>query len=94
MNVFIDTNILLDLYHLSGPDLDELRKVIKLAEIQKLHVLLPDQVEDEFWRNRERVISEALELFSKTKASATLPNLIRANPKSQNFVRRLNVLTI
>lgn len=95
MNVFIDTNILLDLYHLSGPDLDELRKVIKLAEIQKLHVLLPDQVEDEFWRNRERVISEALELFSKTKASATLPNLIRANPKSSELrqaVERVNDL--
>lgn len=95
MNVFIDTNILLDLYHLSGPDLDELRKVIKLAEIKKINVLLPKQVEDEFWRNRERVISEALELFAKTKASATLPNLIRSNPKSSELrqaVERVNEL--
>lgn len=95
MNVFIDTNVLLDLYHLSGPDLDELRKVIKLAENKKLNVLLPAQVEDEFWRNRERVISEALDLFAKTKASATLPNLIRANPKSSELrqaVERVNDL--
>jgi predicted nucleic acid-binding protein len=95
MNVFIDTNVLLDLYHLSGPDLDELRKVIKLAEIKKLNVLLPAQVEDEFWRNRERVISEALDLFDKTKASATLPNLIRSNPKSSELrqaVERVNDL--
>ncbi len=95
MNIFIDTNILLDLYHLSGPDLDELRKVIKLAEVSKLNVLLPSQVEDEFWRNRERVISEALDLFAKTKASATLPNLIRTNPKSSELrhaVERVNEL--
>lgn len=95
MNVFIDTNILLDLYHMSGADLDELRKVIKLAEIKKLNVFLPSQVEDEFWRNRERVISEALDLFSKSKASTTLPNLIRANPKSSELrkaVERVNEL--
>ncbi len=95
MNIFIDTNILLDLYHLSGPDLDELRKVIKLAKVNKLNVLLPSQVEDEFWRNRERVISEALDLFAKTKASATLPNLIRTNPKSSELrhaVERVNEL--
>lgn len=77
MRIFIDANILLDLYHVSGPDLDEVRKIIKLAEMKKIDVLFPAQICDEFWRNRERVISEALALFGKTKASATLPNIVR-----------------
>ena len=32
MKVFIDTNILLDFYHLSGSDLDELQKLVQLVK--------------------------------------------------------------
>lgn len=81
MKVFIDTNILLGLYQLSGPDLDELKKIVKLAENEKIEILLPQQVADEFWRNRERVIREALDTLSKTKAQQFLPNLVRQSPK-------------
>lgn len=81
MNIFIDTNILLNFYHLSGPDLDELLKVIKLAENKKLNVLVPMQVRDEFLRNRENVIRDALNQFAKTKAVSSVPNLVRTNPK-------------
>jgi len=45
MNIFIDTNILLDLYHLSGPDLDELKKIIKLHQTAQIKIYLPRQVE-------------------------------------------------
>lgn len=85
MKVFIDTNILLGLYHLSGPDLDELKKIIKLAENDQLTVLMPQQVADEFWRNRERVIRDALDTFLKTKAQQFLPNIIRSNPKASEL---------
>jgi len=95
VNVFVDTNILLEIYHLSGPDLDELLKVIKLAENGKITVLITQQVHDEFWRNRERVVKEALDLFAKTKASATLPNLVRGYPKTgelREVVDKVNAL--
>ena len=55
MKIFIDTNILLELFKLSGPDLDELKKVLKLSEKQKIEILISSQIEDEFWHNRERV---------------------------------------
>jgi predicted nucleic acid-binding protein len=48
MKVFIDTNILLDLYHMSGPDLEELGKLKKVLEKGKVELLLSNQVEDEF----------------------------------------------
>lgn len=85
MKVFVDTNVFLSLYHLSGPDLDELKKIVKLAESGKIEVLLPQQVADEFWRNRERVIKDALDTFSKTKSQYFLPNIVRANNKANEL---------
>ena len=85
MDIFVDTNILLELYHLSGPDLEELKKIIKLAENQQITVHLPQHVSDEFWRNRERVIRDALDTFAKTKAVHFLPNIVRTNPKANEL---------
>lgn len=85
MDIFVDTNILLDLYHLSGPDLEELKKIIKLAENKQITLYLPQQVSDEFWRNRERVIRDALDNFAKTKAVQFLPNIVRSNPKANDL---------
>jgi predicted nucleic acid-binding protein len=79
MYVFIDTNILLDIYHLSGPDLDELRKIEKLVSHKKIQICMCQQVEDEFWRNREGTIADAIKKFEKTKAEQTLPNLVRTH---------------
>jgi predicted nucleic acid-binding protein len=85
MNVFVDTNVLLSLYHLSGPDLDELKKIVKLSENGQIDILLPQQVADEFWRNRERVIKDALDTFAKTKSQYFLPNIVRANSKANEL---------
>ena len=81
MNIFIDTNVLLNLYHLSGPDLDELKKIIKLHQTAQIKIHLPKQVKDEFYRNRERVVKESIELFDKSKASSSLPNMTRTHER-------------
>ena len=52
MKVFIDTNILLDIYHLFGSDLEELRKLKKMVEKGK--VLVSKQIIDEFWKKSAR----------------------------------------
>ncbi|MEN9221929.1 MAG: PIN domain-containing protein [Thermostichus sp. BF3_bins_97] len=81
----MDTNILLDLYHLSGPDLEELRKLTKMVEKEKVELLVSSQVVDEFWRNRERVIADALKQFRESKAAAKVPNIIRIYPEAQDL---------
>lgn len=81
MKIFIDTNILLDLYRLSGPDLDEVKKVLKLMKMNKFALLVSKQVEDEFWRNRENVINDALKRFKETKAISKIPNIVRTHAK-------------
>lgn len=85
MKVFIDTNILLDIYHLSGPDLEELRKLKKMVQEDKVELLVSSQVVDEFWRNRERVILDAMKTFRESKATAKVPNIIRIYPQAKEL---------
>ena len=92
MKVFIDTNILLDIYHLSGPDLEELRKLVKLSERKKVELLVSQQVEDEFWRNREGVIADALKNFRESKAISKVPNIIRSYPEAQVLRDSVNLV--
>lgn len=85
MNIFIDTNVLLDFYRLSGGDLDELRRVAKLSENGKITLLLSEYLKDEFYRNREGVISIAINQFSKSRTELYLPNLVRVYPDSEEL---------
>ncbi len=93
--LFLDSNILLDIYKLSGPDLEELKKLAKLIESGKIQLLLPQQVVDEFWRNRESVIAEAMKIFGDSKLQLKAPNLIRSYPKATDLraaVEQVNAL--
>lgn len=85
MKIFIDTNILLDIYHLSGPDLEELRKLTRMVQKGKVDLLVSTQVVDEFWRNRERVIANAMTAFKDTKAVTKIPNIIRVYPEAKEL---------
>lgn len=77
MNIFIDTNIFLGFYSLSDGDLEELRKIAKLAENGKIKLVVSDYLEGEFWRNRESVIARAISDFEKSRVELHLPNIAK-----------------
>jgi predicted nucleic acid-binding protein len=77
MNIFIDTNIFLGFYSLSDGDLEELRKIAKLAENGKIKLFFSDYLEGEFWRNRESVIARAISDFEKSRVELHLPNIAK-----------------
>ena len=56
LNVFIDTNIFLGFYSLSERDIDELHKLIKLINDEEIHLILSQNVLDEFYKNRIKKI--------------------------------------
>ena len=56
LNVFIDTNIFLDFYSLSEKDIGELSKLIKLIEDEEIQLIIPQNVVDEFYKNRIKKI--------------------------------------
>lgn len=77
MHVFIDTNILLNFFHFTQDDLDTLRDAFASHEHGAATVYLTQQVCDEFRRNRENKIKDALKKFKDAKFSAQLPSFMK-----------------
>lgn len=78
MHVFIDTNILLNFFHFTKEELDALNDVFASHELGSATVHLTQQVRDEFTRNREGKIHDALKRFKEEKFSAQLPSFMKA----------------
>lgn len=73
ITLFIDTNVLLSFYHLTSEDIEELKKLVALVESKEISLIVPKQVEDEFWRNRGGKISDAVKKLRETKFNASFP---------------------
>lgn len=89
MHVFIDTNILLNFFHFSKDELDALNNVFASHEHGAAKVHLTRQVCDEFRRNRENKIKDALKRFREVKYSAQLPSFLKGY-EEYNDIRRLS----
>ncbi len=59
-NVFIDTNILLSFFSYSTDHLNKLEELVELIKNKKVRLFLPQQVIDEFNRNRDVKLKEVL----------------------------------
>jgi predicted nucleic acid-binding protein len=77
MHLFIDTNIFLSFYHFTSEDLEELNKLGVLLEQKKVRLYLPEQVVDEFRRNRENRIITALKQLQEPKLKLEYPQLCK-----------------
>lgn len=73
MHVFIDTNILLSFYHYAKDELDALNDVFASHEHGSATVHLTQQVKDEFTRNREVKIRDALNTFNAHNLAPQFP---------------------
>ncbi|PNS00503.1 hypothetical protein X927_03215 [Petrotoga mexicana DSM 14811] len=77
MNLFIDTNILLSFYHFTSEDLEELNKLVVLLKQKKVKLYLLEQIVDEFQRNRENKIMDALKQLQESRLKLELPQLCK-----------------
>jgi len=75
MHLFLDTNIYLAFYKLSGDDLEELRKLAVTVRSGRTVLYLTDQVQDEFRRNRAGTISESLKVVEAGHLPTSYPRL-------------------
>ena len=80
MNLFIDTNILLLFFDFTNEDLDQLDMLTELIRHEQIRLYMPEQVEDEFYRNREGKISDALKKF-KESIEVKYPHMCRPYPE-------------
>lgn len=77
MHVFIDTNILLSFYHYAKDELDALNNVFASHEHGSATVHLTQQVKDEFTRNREVKIRDALNTFNAHNLAPQFPSFMK-----------------
>lgn len=89
MHVFIDTNILLNFFHFSKDELDALNDVFASHEHGAAKVYLTEQVCNEFRRNRENKIKDALKRFKEVKYSAQLPSFMKGY-EEYSSIRKLS----
>ncbi|WP_423188410.1 PIN domain-containing protein [Alkalibacterium sp. f15] len=83
MNVFIDSNIWLGLYHFSSDDLSEFSK---LKNLKNIKIYLPSQTKDEVNRNRIVKINDARRKFEDVSYTPKIPNLYNEfEDKSKDF---------
>lgn len=76
INLCLDANVYLSFYYYSDVDLTSLEKLIKLIESEKLKLILTKQVIDEYNRNRETKIKEALNLIKDSKLEFNAPKIL------------------
>lgn len=85
MHLFIDTNIYLAFYHFSSDDLEELQKLLVLLDNKSLTLYVTEQVVDEYERNRENKLADALNRFREIKLNHQYPQLCQAYPEYQSL---------
>ncbi len=85
MNLFIDTNIYLDFYHYTGETLEELKKLVVAIETKAIRLFLTPQVLNEFNRNRESKIADAIKRFSEQKLNNQFPQICKEYKEFENL---------
>lgn len=85
MHIFIDTNILLNLYSYPDDDDGVVDELIKNIGPNAIALHLPSQVINEFERNRESKLHAAVADFKKVSFHKSVPNHMRGTETAQNY---------
>jgi len=90
MNLFIDTNVFLSFYHFSSDDLEELKKLVVLLKQKKVRLFRPQQLVDEFQRNRDSKIADAMRRLREGKFAIQFPQFCKDYPEYEKLRNLLN----
>jgi len=85
MHIFIDTNILLSFFHFTSEDLNSLNNVFVSHKKGAASLHLTEQVRDEFHRNRETKITDALTRFKDAASALQVPTFMRTLPEFEKL---------
>lgn len=85
LHVFVDTNIFLSLYAYTDDKIEELRKLIALIREDQLKLYLTSLVNQEFNRNRDNKILEAMGSFEKFSTALSLPRFMEHYPEAEDL---------
>lgn len=89
INLFIDANIWLSLYHFTSDDLEQFKK-LKDYLGRGIRLFVPEQIKNEVLRNRENKIKDALDKFEKIDFQ--FPTYSKHYGEYEAFREKLDVL--
>lgn len=87
VQVYVDTNVLLDLLATQPVVSDEMSKFLALCENASLHLLLPQQTQDEYLSNREDVVAATIKSLKAASSLGDFPRLLRNHDQGPDLVR-------
>jgi predicted nucleic acid-binding protein len=87
MHLFLDSNIWLALYDSSRRDLEQLEKLVGLAEKGGVNLLLPDQVVNEVRRNRDKKIANDIQELRNESLVEEVPPIFFGLPEYQSYAK-------
>jgi len=90
VHLFIDTNRYLTLYGFSKQTLEEIKKLIALIKQSKIILYLPEQVENEFKRNREgylQLIYEKIKSLVVQFGESEIPEILKNEDELEGKVK-------
>lgn len=87
MNIYIDSNIWLGIYHFSSDDLSEFSKLKDKSEVK---IFLPEQTIDEVRRNRMARINDARKSFEHINLNQKIPNIYKEFESDAKEFRELS----
>jgi predicted nucleic acid-binding protein len=85
MHVFIDTNVYLNFFHHTNDDVASLLKLKDRIESQEIVLHLPEQVKQEFERNRDNKLQTALKEFKAGKIPNAIPRHMDSLSMAKNY---------
>ena len=76
LHAFLDTNIFLSLYAYTDDNIEELRKIVQLIKTKKLKLYVSTTLNQEFWRNRDKKVSESFGNLKNFPTSLSIPRFM------------------
>ena len=86
-SLYLDTNVYLSFYHFSNEDLEELKKLSVFTKSGEIILHLPEQTINEFTRNRDTKIADAIRRFNDNKLNNVFPQIIKDYEEEYNSMK-------
>ncbi len=82
--ILIDTNIYLEYFRMSSATTSSLEWLLDSLEKERLDLILPKQIEDEYWRNKQSTINQARkEIINQLPQKPKLPSPVKNLPEAK-----------
>lgn len=85
INVFIDTNVFLSFHLYTKDDIEQLKILLELINTGKLKLFSTSQVVDEYNRNREVKLSQAIKEFNSKGSLPGIPRCMAAYEEAEHY---------